>query len=116
MFSSIPFEIDHIIARKHGGLTVSDNLALSCFYCNSRKGPNIAGLDPESQALSRLYNPRSDPWRDHFRLDGARLVGITSVGRATIEVLGVNLPDSVLFRASLIDDGVYPPENPSRTH
>ncbi len=32
-FSSIPFEIDHIIAQKHGGLTEEDNLALSCFYC-----------------------------------------------------------------------------------
>ena len=29
---SIPFEIDHIIARKHGGTTVAENLALSCFY------------------------------------------------------------------------------------
>ena len=25
------FEIDHIIARKHGGLNVASNLALSCF-------------------------------------------------------------------------------------
>lgn len=36
--SSIPFEIDNIIARKHGGLTEEANLALSCFYCNSHKG------------------------------------------------------------------------------
>lgn len=26
----LPFQIDHIIAEKHGGLTVADNLALSC--------------------------------------------------------------------------------------
>ncbi len=42
--SSIPFEFDHIIAIKHSGETESNNLALSCFYCNSSKGPNIAEL------------------------------------------------------------------------
>lgn len=35
-------EIDHIVARKHGGTGVG-NLALSCFPCNNHKGPNIAG-------------------------------------------------------------------------
>jgi len=55
--SSIAFEIDHIVARKHGGGTALENLALSCFYCNSLKGPNIAGLDPDTRELSRLYHP-----------------------------------------------------------
>lgn len=30
--SNIPFEIDHIIARKHGGRTLTSNLALTCWY------------------------------------------------------------------------------------
>jgi hypothetical protein len=29
-----PFEIDHIIAKKHDGPTVAGNLALSCFWWN----------------------------------------------------------------------------------
>jgi 5-methylcytosine-specific restriction endonuclease McrA len=33
--SSIPFEIDPIIVRKHGGHTADETLALSCFHCNS---------------------------------------------------------------------------------
>jgi 5-methylcytosine-specific restriction endonuclease McrA len=37
-FDESPFEIDHIIARKHGGATVQGNLALSCFHDNSHKG------------------------------------------------------------------------------
>jgi 5-methylcytosine-specific restriction endonuclease McrA len=32
--TTLPFETDHIIARKHGGPTVASNLALSCWYCN----------------------------------------------------------------------------------
>lgn len=58
--SSIPFEIDHILARKHGGLTTEANLALACFYCNSYKGPNIAGIDPVSERIVRLFHPRTD--------------------------------------------------------
>ena len=40
----IPFEVEHVIPIKHGGLTDSANLALACFYCNRYKGPNVAGL------------------------------------------------------------------------
>jgi hypothetical protein len=58
--SALPFEIDHVIAQKHGGPTIESNLALSFFYCNSYKGPNIAGIDPRSGRLVRLFNPRRD--------------------------------------------------------
>ncbi len=44
--SRLPFHCDHIIAEKHGGPTVDENLAWACFRCNLHKGPNIAGLDP----------------------------------------------------------------------
>ncbi|MGK3962906.1 HNH endonuclease [Sorangium sp. So ce118] len=106
--SSIPFEIDHIIAQKHGGVTVPENLGFACFYCNSYKGPNIAGIDPESGRIVRLYNPRKDRWSKHFRWDGPLLVGISAIGRATIAVLAINHPDAVALRASLIEEGVFP--------
>jgi HNH endonuclease len=53
--SLIPFEIDHIIAQKHGGETIASNLALSCFYDNSFKGPNIAGIDPRTKEICALF-------------------------------------------------------------
>ena len=43
----LPFQVDHILAEKHGGVTVEENLALACPHCNRFKGPNIAGVDPE---------------------------------------------------------------------
>ena len=46
--SPLTHAIDHIIARKHHGPTQADNLALSCFFCNSFKGPNISGVDPQT--------------------------------------------------------------------
>ncbi|WP_217355187.1 HNH endonuclease [Aphanizomenon sp. UHCC 0183] len=36
-FSIYTHEIDHIIAVKHGGQTLSENLALSCLPCNHSK-------------------------------------------------------------------------------
>jgi hypothetical protein len=53
-FYPAPFEIDHIIARQHQGLTRAGNLALSCIHCNSHKGPNIAGRDPVTRKLTPL--------------------------------------------------------------
>jgi hypothetical protein len=110
--SAVPFEIDHVIARKHGGTTTDDNLALACFYCNSAKGPNIAGLDPISGQLAPLFNPRRQSWVRHFRWDGPRLVGRTRTGRATIAVLAVNDPAFVLLRQELIAAGQFLPAEP----
>lgn len=108
-YDVLPFQIDHILALKHGGLTVARNLALACFFCNNRKGPNIAGRDPLTGRIVRLFHPRRDQWPQHFQWDGPRLVGITPIGRATIVVLEINLPNRIALRQSLIEEGVFPP-------
>lgn len=107
--SLLPFQIDHIIAVKHGGLTVAANRALSCERCNSHKGPNIAGY-LEGQRVP-LFNPRQDRWADHFEWNGAVLVGKTPVGTVTIDVLAINLPYRIALRAALIEEGIFPPED-----
>lgn len=99
--SLVPFETDHIIARKHRGRTVASNLALACIYCNAYKGPNISGLDPATGKLTRLYHPRRHSWSHHFRSDGGTLIGRTAIGRTTIEVLQINLPSRVALREVL---------------
>ena len=97
--------LDHIIARQHGGQTTRENLALCCGRCNQFKGPNIAGLDPESSALVPLFHPRRDVWHDHFRWEGAVLVGTSPIGRATVSVLAINLPIRIAARLALIEEG-----------
>ena len=101
------FEIDHIIAQQHGGKTDDDNLCLSCYRCNCHKGPNIAGVDPETEEIVRLYHPRNDDWHDHFFWEGPKLVGRTAIGRATVEVLAINHPDYMALREALIADLQY---------
>jgi hypothetical protein len=110
-FSSIPMEIDHIVAEQHGGQTVLSNLALACFGDNHHKGPNLAGVDPKTLRKAWLFNPRRDQWARHFQWNGALLVGRTTVGRATIAVLQINAPHRVAQRAALIEEGVFPVVN-----
>lgn len=112
--SCLPFEIDHIIAQKHGGPSHAMNLSWSCFYCNRYKGPNIAGVDPETGRIVRLFHPRKDLWTRHFRWNGPVLVGKTTTGRATIAVLAINHPDAVTLRGALIEEGVFPPRMTGR--
>ncbi|MCE7949128.1 MAG: HNH endonuclease [Chloroflexi bacterium CFX4] len=104
------FEVDHIISEKHRGETNADNLCLSCLDCNRYKGSDIASLDPESGVLVRLFNPRHDVWHDHFKLDGARIEGLTPEGRVTVFLLRLNAVERVSEGALLIEAGVYPPQ------
>ena len=102
-----PFQLDHIRAQKHSGRTTSVNLAWACLPCNSYKGPNVAGYDPESLTLQPLFNPREDVWSEHFSWYGPFLVGLTAIGRTTIEVLRVNLPDRAEHRRLLMEGGQF---------
>ena len=104
------FEIDHVIARKHGGRTIADNLCLSCFYCNSFKGSDLSSLDPKTRKLTPLFHPRLHEWNKHFRWDGPRLIGRTAIGRATVALLHINDEYRVVLRAGLIEEGEFPPE------
>jgi len=47
-----------------------ENLALACCFCNRYKGPNLAGIDPESREVAFLFHPRTHLWVEHFAWDG----------------------------------------------
>lgn len=106
--AELPLILDHIIAKQHRGKSVLDNLSLSCGICNRHKGPNIAGLDPTTEALTSLFHPRNDRWSDHFAWNGARIVPRTDIGRTTEYVLGMNTPQQIERRQSLMDEGAWP--------
>ena len=104
----LAFQIDHIIAEQHRGKSQLGNLCLACPRCNKNKGPNISGLDYKTRQLTPLFNPRRDRWEHHFAWQGSRLRGLTPVGRATIEVLGINHPEAVRVRKELRKEGRFP--------
>ncbi len=82
--------IDHIIAEKHGGQTVEENLALCCALCNKYKGSDLTSIDPETGEIVRLFNPRTDVWSEHFKIEDGVFIGLTPNARATIRLLQIN--------------------------
>ena len=104
----LPHEVDHTIAVKHGGETGLDNLCLSCFDCNRRKGSDLTSIDPEGGAIVPLFNPRQQRWEDHFRLNEALIYPLTAQGRVTIQLLRMNEPEQLEKRTVLIGLGRYP--------
>jgi 5-methylcytosine-specific restriction endonuclease McrA len=44
----LPFHVEHIIAKQHGGNDNVENLAWACDRCNAYKGPNLSGIDPQT--------------------------------------------------------------------
>lgn len=103
-------QIDHIISEKHGGLTNSDNLALSCTFCNLYKGSDIASISSEGK-LARLFDPRKERWDDHFFLDGTSIKASTAIGEVTARILKFNSNERLLEREALIEVGRYPIKN-----
>src|ERR1051325_9237195 len=95
-----PHEPDHIVSRKHGGETVLDNLALSCFDCNRFKGSDIASIDPASGTLTLLFDPRLQRWHEHFQFEHGRILPLTVTGRATERLLRFNLPHRIEIRGA----------------
>jgi hypothetical protein len=106
--NTFPFHVDLIISEKHGGKSEDDNLCLSCPYCNLFKGTDIGSIDPETDSLTRLFNPRKQTWSDHFQLNGALIEPLTPEGRVTVFLLRLNRPEQLTERTGLMTLGRYP--------
>jgi hypothetical protein len=92
--------IEHIVPKIHGGADDPDNLALACIDCNLHKGPNLTGIDPQTNEVTELFHPRGQNWDDHFEWRGIHLIGKTAVGRTTVRVLSMNSEDQIALRSS----------------
>jgi HNH endonuclease len=100
--------IDHLIARKHGGPTESQNLAFACQLCNRYKGSDLAAIDPATQKVVPLFNPRTQIWGEHFELVGEHIRGLTEAGCATTQLLRLNDEARLIDRRALIEVRRYP--------
>jgi hypothetical protein len=110
-FSHDDFAVEHIQPRALGGSDDFENLALSCQACNNRKFTAQVVVDPIDGEFVRLYNPRQDIWSEHFRWAAqfSEVVGISSIGRATVERLELNRTGLVNLRRALHKAGCHPP-------
>jgi 5-methylcytosine-specific restriction endonuclease McrA len=97
--------VEHIVARQHGGSDDASNLALACHRCNLHIGPNLTAIDPITREVVPLYHPRSGNWAEHFSTECERIVGITAIGRATVQLLAMNDARRLELRAQILNSG-----------
>ena len=111
-YSSDPFAVEHIVPRIAGGTSSLDNLALSCSGCNGHKFTRTFWTDNINGVEISLFHPRIQKWRDHFEWssDFTRMIGLTAIGRATVEALQTNRPGVVNLRRILFQAGRHPPD------
>lgn len=110
-FATQPFAVEHIIPRYAGGKTRLDNLALSCFGCNSYKHTKTHAIDPQTGQEVPLFHPRRQHWSEHFAWDETftQIIGQTPTGRVTVETLKLNRPELRSLRRVLHVVGEHPP-------
>ncbi|MCI0619031.1 HNH endonuclease [bacterium] len=109
----VAFTIEHVIPISLGGNDRFGNLALCCFACNRRKSNQTDGLDPKTDEIVHLFNPRIHQWHEHFiwSIDKLTIIGLTPIGRATVNALEFNRGRVIVIRKADLEIGRHPPEN-----
>ena len=109
----MPMEIDHIIPEAAGGTSDEENLWLACRTCNEFKGTQTHARDPVTRRRVRLFSPRKQKWKRHFKwsVDGIRIIGKTSCGRATVVALQMNNNIAIRARRKWVEASWHPPKD-----
>jgi hypothetical protein len=107
---NFPFEVEHIIPLSRQGENDEVNLALACRSCNLRKGTRISGIVPSSNIEVSFFHPRQDKWSEHFQVDtqSGKIMGMSSLGKVTVEYLEMNSASQVAARQLWIRLGLFP--------
>ena len=106
----VTFEVEHILPKSLGGLTEFENLCLACPSCNRFKSNRLSCTMDDGSECS-LFHPQNDQWLVHFdwSVNGTFIVGLTDVGKATIELLRMNRPQLIEVRSLWAMVGKHPP-------
>jgi hypothetical protein len=98
--------------RSKGGSDDMDNLALACMGCNDHKYEKTEYKDPVTGEVVPLFHPQLHNWQEHFSWDEeyTEMVGITAIGRATIEALQLNRKGVANLRRLLRLINEHPPQ------
>jgi hypothetical protein len=110
-FATQAFSIEHVIPQSKTGQSSLDNLALVCQGCNNHKYNKTEAIDPITGEIAPLYHPRQQKWSDHFSWneDFSLIIGITTIGRVTVETLQLNREGLVNLRRVLYMANEHPP-------
>jgi hypothetical protein len=109
--SADTFVMEHIIPLIKGGTNDLENLALACQRCNNHKFTFTRAIDTVTGLIVPLYHPRVDVWEQHFQWsdDFTELLGISPIGRATVQRLQLNRQGLINLRQVFVQVGLHPP-------
>jgi hypothetical protein len=71
--------VDTLAERANNGVLTSDEAYLTA-------------IDPETREVVPLFHPRSNDWAEHFIVESERIIRVTAVGRATVQLLAMTTP------------------------
>ena len=77
-------------------MSVFDNLAYCCIFCNRYKGSDVAAIDSRTGEAIRLFHPRMQRWQE---------------GEVTARLLRFNQAERIVERVILQNAGPYPRSN-----
>ena len=77
-----------------------------CEYCLISEKDSL--YTHEVDRIVPLFNPRTDNWDDHFRLEGAQINPLSAVGRVTEFTLKLNIETRLIERSALVKAERYP--------
>lgn len=89
-----------------------ENLAYACFLCNRLKSNKTQRLDRVTETLAPIFNPRKAAWSEHFAWneDATTIVGVSPIGRCTVEALKLNREKLIEYRKAILPFGAHPPK------
>jgi HNH endonuclease len=110
-FSPNSFHVEHHIPISLGGANSIGNLTLACPQCNLHKAAKIEAIDPVLAQAMPIFNPRQMIWEEHFAWsdDTVYMIGITPIGRATVDLLQTNRENLLNLRRALRQLRLHPP-------
>jgi len=103
-------EKDHIIPISKGGTSIAENICWACHKCNQYKAAKFLVPDPATGESIPIYHPNLKNWRDHFAFseNGAKIIGLTPTGRATVQALKMNRSEMMSLRLNWLEIGWKP--------
>ncbi len=111
-YSPQPFVVEHITPTSKDGSDDLENLACACGGCNGIKYNKTHASDPIDGKIVPLFHPRQMLWYEHFiwSSDFLYVIGITDIGRATVDALALNRIGLLNYRRALLKLGAHPPK------
>ncbi|MDJ0617766.1 MAG: HNH endonuclease [Calothrix sp. MO_192.B10] len=85
---------------------------MSCPSCNRYKASRQTAIDPNTKQEVPLFHPQQQLWAEHFvwSEDGTEIIGLTSIGKATISALKMNRPQLTRVRKMWVKLNEHPPK------